>query len=186
MKAGIDLDFETPIGGSVNAKDMARDLVVLNNMRLTMKRSSAVRRALLFAEKYGIPHNKDGEKLLAKHLFRLGDSMAKLAKRKGHPEGKPIDAFGREILPVGLHRSDCFMLFSETKKVVLFVDDLVRCAHLSFYFSKDKAGGDCDNCGGAMMVRAGSRFCSGYCRDVSKKKGLRDAAKKEKRHAVEQ
>ena len=186
MKAGIDIDFETPIGGGVDAKDMARDLVVLNNMRLTMKRSSAVRRALLFAEKYGIPH-RDGEELLVKHLFRLGDSMAKLAKRKGHPEGRPIDAFGREILPVGLHRSDCFMLFPETKKVVLFVDDLVRCAHLSFYFfSKDKAGGDCDNCGGAMMMRAGSRFCSDYCRDVSKKKKVRDAAKKEKHHDVKQ
>jgi len=185
MKAKIDLEFETPIGGAVNAKDMGRDLVVLNNMRLTMKRSSVVRRALLLAEKYGIPHG-DGEKLLVKHLFRLGDSMAKLAKRKGHPEGKPIDAFGREILPVGLHKSDCFMFFPETNQVVLFVDDLVRCAHLSFYFSKDKAGGECDNCGGAMMVRAGSRFCSDYCRDVSKKKRMRDAAKKEGYHAVEQ
>ena len=33
--------------------------------------------------------------------------------------------------------------------------------------------GDCDFCGGLRFARAGSRFCSDYCRDRHKKKTAR-------------
>lgn len=187
MKAEVNLQFSHDLR-IINAKDMARDLIRLDNMRLTMKRDSAVRRALLFAEKYGVTpftFSSNSEKDLVKWLFRLGEAMAKLARRKGHPEGKPIDESGREIVPLGLDRADHISFDLCKKRVEICVDDLIRCAYLSFHFSKDKVNGECDYCGGVSMAREGSRFCSDYCRDFSfKKKEARDVAKKKKRHAV--
>ena len=187
MKAEVNLQFSHD-RRIINAKDMAKDLIALDNLRLTMKRGSAVRRALLFAKKYGVTpftFASNSETDLVKWLFRLGETMAKLARRKGHPEGKPIDEFGREIVPLGSHRADHISFDFCKESVEICVDDLIRCAYLSFHFSKDKVNGECDNCGGVLMMRAGSRFCSDYCRDFNKKKEMRDAAKKkEKRHAV--
>ena len=191
MKAEVNLQFSHD-RRIINAKDMAKDLIALDNLRLTMKRGSAVRRALLFAKKYGVTpftFASNSETDLVKWLFRLGETMAKLARRKGHPEGKPIDEFGREIVPLGSHRADHISFDFCKESVEICVDDLIRCAYLSFHFSKGPTSAfisqnECDNCGGVITKRAGTRFCSDYCRDVSKKKKMRDAAKKEKRHAV--
>jgi hypothetical protein len=186
MKAEVNLQFSHDLR-IINAKDMAKDLIALDNMRLTMRRGSAARRALLFAEKYGVTpftFASNSEKDLVKWLFKLGEAMAKLARRNGHPKGKPIDEFGREIVPLGWHRADHISFDFCKESVEICVDDLIRCAYLSFHFSKEEMNGECDNCGGVITKRAGSRFCSDYCRDVSKKKKMRDAAKKGKRYAV--
>jgi hypothetical protein len=46
---------------------------------------------------------------------------------------------------------------------------------LAFRLANKSQGdwGDCDFCGGLRLARAGSRFCSDYCRDRNKKKTAR-------------
>lgn len=183
MKAEIDLQFSAYAGHRASAGDMWRDLVAIDNIRLTAKRETAVRKALFFAEKYGLTEC-DETRWLVKNLFRLGAGMKKLVRRNGHPEGKPIDEFGYTLAPIGMCASDYVEVDTVTRRTAVSVSNLRRCAELSFHLSGARPTDDCENCGEVIAKRAGSRFCSDYCRDVSKKKKMRDAAKKEKRHAV--
>lgn len=195
MKTNIDLQFSAHAGHRVNASDMWKDLVVIDNIRLVARRGTAVRRALFFAEKYGLiecnwPYGGASylteTRSLVKSLFRLGGEIKKLARRDGHPEGKPTDVFGSPLAPIGVCMSDLVEVDTISERTVVSVSNLRRSAELSFHLSGVTPSDDCKNCGEIIPKRAGSRFCSDYCRDVSKKKTMRDAAKKEKRHAVEQ
>jgi len=183
MKAKIDLEFSAYAGHRASAGDMWRDLVAIDNIRLTAKRQTAVRKALLFAEKYGLTEC-DETRWLVKNLFRLGASIKILVKRNPHPDGKPIDVFGYALAPIGASMSDCVEVDTVTRRTAVSISDLRRCAELSFHLSGARPTDDCKNCGEVVAKRAGSRFCSDYCRDVSKKKSMRDAAKREEHHAV--
>jgi predicted nucleic acid-binding Zn ribbon protein len=185
MKAKIDLKFSSYAGHRASAGDMWRDLVAIDNIRLTAKRQTAVHKALLFAEKYGLTEC-DETRWLVKNLFRLGASIKILVKRDRHPDGRPIDVFGYALAPIGASASDYVEVDTVTRRTAVSVSNLRRCAELSFHLSDTRPTDDCKNCGEVIPRRAGSRFCSDYCRDVSKKKRMRDAAKKEGYHAVEQ
>ena len=185
MKTKIDLQFSAHAGHRVSASDMWKDLVVIDNIRLVARRGTAVRRALFFAEKYGLIEC-DETRWLVKNLFRLGEEIKKLARRSGHPEGKPIDVFGFPLAPIGVCMSDWVEVDTISERTVVSVSNLRRSAELSFHLSGVTPSDDCENCGEIIPKRAGSLFCSDYCRGVSKKKSMHDAAKKEGYHAVYQ
>lgn len=181
MKTEIDLQFSAYAGHRASAGNMWRDLVAIDNIRLTARRGTAVRKALFFAEKYGLTE-RDETNGLIKNLFRLGADIKKLAKRDGHPEGKPIDVFGFPLAPIGVCLSDWVQVDTVTRRTAVSVLNLRRCAELSFHLSGVTPSDDCENCGEIIPKRAGSRFCSNYCKGVSQR--MRDSAKKEKHHAV--
>ena len=155
--------------------DIWRSLIQIHNFSLVAREATIHRQVIHFCDRYGLPESIDsgsGRSPSSQLLSNVELEAARMSKAIADCQQDFIElpkdvqtAFDKAI-ENGIRRQGRF--------VYLALDNVFLAGWFGLanrLVNKSQGDwGDCNFCGGLRFARAGSRFCSDYCRDRNKKK----------------
>ena len=158
--------------------DIWRSLIQIHNFSLVAREATIHRQVIHFCDRYGLPEAIDSAsgrsrscELISNVQLEAGRMSKAIVDCQEDYIELPNDVHAALDKAIGNSRRVGGLVRSLTLKNVFLAGWLA----LAFRLVNKSQGdwGDCDFCGGLRFARAGSRFCSDYCRDRHKKKTTR-------------